>query len=569
MGKNIYYMYDLTTGYGYIGQNTDDQDDKRILDHYSNYLKMQEGKPVKYDGGAVLIQESKSLSNIRYKIFKDATYGIPKDVYDKFLSIWSIDGDADQTWDDLTAEQQLDLAEIMHNMYAHLRGDSWNRYNRLLGGMSSTGDDSQAMRVLSYHLGSDGIDALQRLQNETGVQHSISNDYTLTRFKCKKTVDADEFSKVVYPLQYLISKEIVQTKIKTLISKWFQQYLQNIFNENPYAAEMEKFFASELKSNLVNQWLDQAAWKKNIAALSTNRTKITVEKVKIIDGEKATTQKTNKEFVQAAITKMEEMLDKKQSKSSIRQVTEKINRAIKKMVRTSQIEFEWEIDTTQTMAAIKSIFKNIRNKSFTKMADVFSLSKWGNFTYDLGDIQLPTGRLVVLREKYTTLPDWALDLKRSNLLSGWQDPGYGKLKVEICKSACEGYFQIIEKQIKPSHYDSKNTLQMRVYAVLGKNDYFKLGSYSWDFVRSLIEIWHEYTYGADAWIRWGQTKFASDEDKSYQKYRFARKDVVEKAKTLEDAKKIHWYQGSFYASSGVNQGDLNSAAEMLAAKWKW
>lgn len=96
MGYNIYYMYDITKGVGYIGQNTKDKDDSRIIDHYNASItpktkikKGKNGKPdeVKtlYDGGAELIKDADKLSNIRYKIFNDSTYGISENIYNEFL----------------------------------------------------------------------------------------------------------------------------------------------------------------------------------------------------------------------------------------------------------------------------------------------------------------------------------------------------------------------------------------------------------------------------------------------------------------------------------------------------
>jgi hypothetical protein len=87
MGYNIYYMYDIETGKGYIGQNTDQDDDKRILDHYSAALKPKKNKKgdEAYDGGAEVIKNAK-LSNVRYKFFNDSLYGISKSVYNAFLA---------------------------------------------------------------------------------------------------------------------------------------------------------------------------------------------------------------------------------------------------------------------------------------------------------------------------------------------------------------------------------------------------------------------------------------------------------------------------------------------------
>lgn len=98
MGYNIYYMYNIKTGVGYIGQNTG-KSDKRIIDHYNASLKPKKNKKGKdaYDGGAQLITNSDSLADIRYKFFTDYGYGIPIEVYNLFLMEWSLDGEKNKT----------------------------------------------------------------------------------------------------------------------------------------------------------------------------------------------------------------------------------------------------------------------------------------------------------------------------------------------------------------------------------------------------------------------------------------------------------------------------------------
>ena len=80
MGYNIYYMYDDATGEGYIGQNKDAQDDKRIVDHYNAYLAG--GSELEKDGGARLIRDMGGPSSrLRYKYFREEEdYGIPKEI---------------------------------------------------------------------------------------------------------------------------------------------------------------------------------------------------------------------------------------------------------------------------------------------------------------------------------------------------------------------------------------------------------------------------------------------------------------------------------------------------------
>lgn len=123
MAYNIYYMYDANTQEGYIGQNKDDRNDKRILDHVECYLSGKEANIAK-DGAARLIDDMGGLSSsLRYKFFFKETngrYGIPIDVYENFFEQWSLDGKT--SFSQLTEEEVLDLAEMFHIVAAKLQG---------------------------------------------------------------------------------------------------------------------------------------------------------------------------------------------------------------------------------------------------------------------------------------------------------------------------------------------------------------------------------------------------------------------------------------------------------------
>ena len=121
MGYNIYYMYDATSGMGYIGQNKDDDNEKRILDHVSYYIK---NKGIEKDGAARLIRDMGGLSSsLRYKYFFSNTngrYGIPLEVYTNFFEYWKLDGK--NSLDQLEESEVLDLAEMFHIIAAGLQG---------------------------------------------------------------------------------------------------------------------------------------------------------------------------------------------------------------------------------------------------------------------------------------------------------------------------------------------------------------------------------------------------------------------------------------------------------------
>lgn len=563
MGYNIYYMYNIKTGVGYIGQNTG-KSDKRIIDHYNASLKPKKNKKGKdaYDGGAQLITNSDSLADIRYKFFTDYGYGIPIEVYNRFLMEWSLDGGKNKTrlWADLTEKEKLDLAEIMHNMWAHLNGRPWNKYNRLLGGLGYTKDNPDAMRSLTYRFRQDGLKELQQIYDDFGVDETLrKEDYTITRFSVQKTLSYDDFSKLVYPMQYLKGKAFIQNKISEVLEKWFSEYLKDVFSgsrktgtaSSKFRTALEKELGEALAQDLINpdRWVSviQDAAKAGKRSISINKK----------DG---VVIRTNRELVDILIDSLVSAL----TGQEIQKAKIKINKAIKKAIGRDA-NWTWQLDDVQIKGVLKRLFRKLESLSMVAIANIFS-EKRNKIKVDFSDvIKIPHKLLVSIDEKYTTLPKWALLLKRAKLLSNWETPARNeKIKVEICKNVCDEMFVVINNILKESQsYDRYDTLQSRLHELLTKNDWTKSG-YDWDFCRTVIEVWHEYTYGHDAWIKMSETSF---DDKVHTNW-FARKDIVQYAEKDKNFR-INWYQGSFYKSSGISKGDLEKAAKVLASRWTW
>ena len=568
MSYNIYYMYDIAKGTGYIGQNTDANDDKRIVDHYKASIKPKtkkvNGKEKEvYDGGAALIKDAARLSDIRYKFFNDAGYGIPINVYNLFLQEWSLNPDGRiQKWDDLTNEEKLDLAEIMHNLSAHLNGKPWNKYNRLLGGMSYTKDNTTAMKSLTYRFTDEGIDALKDFYKKIGEPNK-KIEYTVTRFQAQKTLTSDDFSKIIYPLRYLTGKAFVQKVVLEMLQSWFNNFFKSLLKENRKEnsryQKFRKILIRELGEAVAEKWLIPDEWSNLFENMSGLHSKVVIKNTSL-------STKTNREFADFIFEQFDKLILKKE----VDTLHNDINFAIRKMIRGTDANWQWQVSREQVRSMISKFFGKLKKMSLKSMSELFTM-KYNNLHIDLSEeITIPHQFLVNIEEKYTTLPKWALQLKRTQLLNQWVSPDNGILKTEICKDVCLNLFSQI-KDLIPSQYDTSQTLQSRLYDALHRDDWIKSG-YSWDFCRTLIDVWHEYTYGGDAWTRKIDTSFYNEKLPDYEKYRFARTDIIEaaeNAKTQGRSFLIHWYRGTFYENSGIAKGSLDDAARVLAEKWKW
>lgn len=572
MSYNIYYMYDITTGLGYIGQNTDDNDDKRILDHYESALKPKKNKKGKdlYDGGAEVINHASNLSNVRYKFFKDSTYGISENVYNLFLQEWSPRPGEQVVWADLTPDEKLDLAEIMHNMWAHLQGREWNAYNRLIGGMSYTKKNPRGIKNLTYHFSEEVLKELADLYKDSNLEQP--SDYTVHRFSFRQThldnkgITKNDFAKLMYPLQHVVTKQLITDRFKKIIADYLNTYFRDIFEANEdsrLGKELRKNLKKVVSDEVFKTFLDPGMYQSMLGELSTTKPKVNVK----TSGYSAAGHTTNKSFVKDLI----KALKVSKRKENLDNLCKKLNNTINRISHAVDVKWDYTINRETMASWVNTIIDKIgSNLSIKKISDMFNYN-YGKFHIVLDDIfpsTIPTQLHVQITEKRSTMPKWAVELKKEQLLSNWQSANNGKLKILICEEVCSNLFSQIKDEIIPSVYDSTTTLQQRLYNSLSAEDWIKSG-YSWDFCRSIIEIWHEYTYGPDAWIQMKEVKTIDiPQDESYKKYWFARRDIVESLST-NPSFTIHWYKGTFYESSGVEKGSLSSAAEILAKVWKW
>lgn len=84
--------------------------------------------------------------------------------------------------------------------------------------MSYTKDNQDAMESLTYRFTDEGLKLLKETYLEMGIQEAPV-DYKLTRFSIQKTPNRDDFSKLVYPIKYLISKGFVQKRILEILQE--------------------------------------------------------------------------------------------------------------------------------------------------------------------------------------------------------------------------------------------------------------------------------------------------------------------------------------------------------------
>lgn len=572
MGYNIYYMYDINSGYGYIGQNTKEPDDYRIIEHYDAFLKPQIKKDgsIAYDGGAELIKKA-GLMNVRYKIFTDETYGIPVNVYNEFLKVWYVHPEKETLWNELTKEEKLDLAEIMHNIWAHLHGRKWNTYNKLIGGFSyQEKRNPNAMRTLTYRFNNDEMEKIKKVYTEANL--TPPTEYTAERFKFRqlylenKDVTINDFAKLIHPAQHVAIKDLITSACYDIFSEFFNSFFRDsIFENSTINRQFMGNLSKIVESTVVNQFSDPKGFADMLKKLSGTHSVINAAKDGYIKVDKRGDIKRNKDFVKAIIQSFKTQKIKKE----LMQLKKKLQVAINRVAHSFDVKWNYNIDYNIVSKWVNQIIDKISNLSITKIAKIFEF-KNGRYHIDLTEIfdTIPVQLNIQIQEKRTIEPTWVEKLKHVDLFSNWKNvETNSKLKVAICKNVCEQLLPEVKKII-PSKYSVNKTLQSRLYDRLNPENV----NYSWDFCRIFLEVWHEYTYGSNAWVQKKDTTFYSPDMPKYEQYFFARKDIVEHAEAKKKEHKsfqLHWYKGTFYESSGVSQGDLDAAAKVLAERWRW
>lgn len=536
MGYNIYYMYDVMSGMGYIGQNKDDDDEKRILDHVSCYIS---NKGIEKDGAARLIKDMGGLSSsLRYKYFFPNTngrYGIPLEVYTNFFEYWDLDGK--NKLDQLTEAEILDLAEMFHIIAAGLQGRNWNKYNTRPGGFDTA-------KKLTYHFSTTEAEKISELKK---TLPNIRTSFEVTNFSVDLRRKPEDWKKIVFPIGQVVTTAILDEKIKKLLS---QEFWFALINSPSLQADLTKVFVNQIKEM---RWVMPENWGSNI------------KKVVIKNNNKKNKYASDK-FADEIKQVFRNHINKKETK-------ELIQSTIKKVFRNQNLNFHWEFSNDALNRFIKAFESRLNDISLNMWSNIFSLFdvKKEKFTgsifskngegLSLIKFDLPHFMVDFQWDSNQTLPKWAQILKSTPLTNSFDNPSQGKLKSKICEIICKELFPIVESAAtkRPSKNDY---LLFRVFNKTAN----KIKGYDKDFFNILLTIWHQYKYGPNAWITRAEY-FGISTDSIRANY-IANRNIV------DQVDKVWWYSGKAWEKyrNYVNNSSSDSfeqAGKLLADLWEW
>lgn len=536
MGYNIYYMYDVMSGMGYIGQNKDDDDEKRILDHVSCYIS---NKDIEKDGAARLIKDMGGLSSsLRYKYFFPNTngrYGIPLEVYTNFFEYWDLDGK--NKLDQLTEAEILDLAEMFHIIAAGLQGRNWNKYNTRPGGFDTA-------KKLTYHFSTTEAEKISELKK---TLPNIRTSFEVTNFSVDLRRKPEDWKKIVFPIGQVVTTAILDEKIKKLLS---QEFWFALINSPSLQADLTKVFVNQIKEM---RWVMPENWGSNI------------KKVVIKNNNKKNKYASDK-FSDEIKQVFRNHINKKETK-------ELIQSTIKKVFRNQNLNFHWEFSNDALNRFIKAFESRLNDISLNMWSNIFSLFdvKKEKFTgsifskngegLSLIKFDFPHFMVDFQWDSNQTLPKWAQILKSTPLTNSFDNPSQGKLKSKICEIICKELFPIIESAAtkRPSKNDY---LLFRVFNKTAN----KTKGYDKDFFNILLTIWHQYKYGPNAWITRAEY-FGTSTDSIRANY-IANRNIV------DQVDKVWWYSGKAWEKyrNYVNNSSSDSfeqAGKLLADLWEW
>lgn len=536
MGYNIYYMYDVMSGMGYIGQNKDNDDEKRILDHVSCYIS---NKGIEKDGAARLIKDMGGLSSsLRYKYFFPNTngrYGIPLEVYTNFFEYWDLDGK--NKLDQLTEAEILDLAEMFHIIAAGLQGRNWNKYNTRPGGFDTA-------KKLTYHFSTTEAEKISELKK---TLPNIRTSFEVTNFSVDLRRKPEDWKKIVFPIGQVVTTAILDEKIKKLLS---QEFWFALINSPSLQADLTKVFVNQIKEM---RWVMPENWGSNI------------KKVVIKNNNKKNKYASDK-FADEIKQVFRNHINKKETK-------ELIQSTIKKVFRNQNLNFHWEFSNDALNRFIKAFESRLNDISLNMWSNIFSLFdvKKEKFTgsifskngegLSLIKFDLPHFMVDFQWDSNQTLPKWAQILKSTPLTNSFDNPSQGKLKSKICEIICKELFPIVENAAtkRPSKNDY---LLFRVFNKTAN----KTKGYDKDFFNILLTIWHQYKYGPNAWIT--RAEYLGISTDSIRANYIANRNIV------DQVDKVWWYSGKAWEKyrNYVNNSSSDSfeqAGKLLADLWEW
>ena len=536
MGYNIYYMYDVMSGMGYIGQNKDDDDEKRILDHVSCYIS---NKDIEKDGAARLIKDMGGLSSsLRYKYFFPNTngrYGIPLEVYTNFFEYWDLDGK--NKLDQLTEAEILDLAEMFHIIAAGLQGRNWNKYNIRPGGFDTA-------KKLTYHFSTTEAEKISELKK---TLPNIRTSFEVTNFSVDLRRKPEDWKKIVFPIGQVVTTAILDEKIKKLLT---QEFWFALINSPSLQADLTKVFVNQIKEM---RWVMPENWGSNIKKV-------------VIKNNNKKNKYANDKFSDEIKQVFRNHINKKETK-------ELIQSTIKKVFRNQNLNFHWEFSNDALNRFIKAFESRLNDISLNMWSNIFSLFdvKKEKFTgsifskngegLSLIKFDFPHFMVDFQWDSNQTLPKWAQILKSTPLTNSFDNPSQGKLKSKICEIICKELFPIIES-VATKRPSKNDYLLFRVFNKTAN----KTKGYDKDFFNILLTIWHQYQYGPHAWITRAEY-FGVSTDSIRANY-IANRNIV------DQVDKVWWYSGKAWEKyrNYVNNSSSDSfeqAGKLLADLWEW
>ena len=533
MGYNIYYMYDVTSGMGYIGQNKDDDNEKRILDHVTCYVS---NKGIEKDGAARLIRDMGGLSSsLRYKYFFPNTngrYGIPLEVYTNFLEYWKLDGK--NSLDQLEESEILDLAEMFHIIAAGLQGRNWNKYNTRPGGFDKA-------KKLTYHFSETEAQKIKALQE---TLPNIRTSFDVTNFSVDLRRKPEDWKKIVFPIGQVVTTAILDEKIKKLLS---QEFWFALINNPSLQDDLTHVLVKQIKEM---SWMMPENWGPNIK-------KVVIKNKKNKDA----SEKFSDEIKQV----FRNYINKKETK-------ELIQSTIKKVFRNQNLDFHWEFSNDALNRFIKAFESRLNDISLNMWSNIFSLFdvKKEKFTgsifskngegLSLIKFNLPHFMVDFQWDSNQVLPRWAQILKSTPLTNSFENASQGKLKSKICEIICKELFPIIEKTANQK--PSRDYLLFRVFHKTSD----KLKGYNKEFFNILLTVWHQYKYGPKAWIT--RAEYLGTSSDSPRANYIANRNIV------DHVEKVWWYSGKAWEKyrdyiSGSSNDNLEQSGKLLADLWEW
>lgn len=274
----IYYIHSAVNTRGYIGQ-AQDNDGSRIKQHIHNAMKGDMS-----DGAARFIKDV-GIANLQIKIYEDVyNYGLPENIWGEFFQVWAYNGKT--SWEQCSAGEQLDLAEIMHIVWAKITGSSLADYNTLVGGFQN----GSTLTLVASNIIKD---------------LNLQGNYDITRFKInlRNPKQMHQWYRLTDPLSYLNIRDTVVKPLNAFLKgQWVWRALlqdkrvKDVLREDFYSMFIEKIRETVKNKNSIKEINEDTKYKEWASSFAQ---KLTTTLVTVFNDEDSTARK----ILQAIIRK--------------------------------------------------------------------------------------------------------------------------------------------------------------------------------------------------------------------------------------------------------------------------